>query len=548
MLVIDKIKSLFSKGTPTISVDQLPVAGGPLSPNRAQYFDGDKFPGGFGETKLFTADYWTLRARSAQLFKENLYARGVLRRLITNEINTGLTLEAAPESGILGIDEDTLEDWANDVEDRHNIWAMNAQMVDYKEKHNFYQLQAIAKNEARVEGDLLVILHQDRVTALPKIELVSGGLVQTPIGGGNAKKGNKILHGVEIDARGRHVAFHILQEDGTYKRVVAYGERSKRRIAWLYYGSDKRKDDVRGEPFLALFLQSLKEIDRYRDSVQRKAVINSMLAMYIKKTQDKMGTLPVTGSAVKKIDGAVTDTDGTNRTYNLNGNIPGVVYEELQQGEEPVGFMSHGTDEKFSEFENAIVSTFAWACEIPPNIVKLAFSHNYSASQGEINEFRMYLNRDSSIFGADFNQPIYQEWLLSEVLQRRIDAPGLLQAWRNPLEYATFGAWLVSDWSGQVKPSTDTKKQAQGYELMTDKGWITHGRTSKEISGTKFTKNVKKLKKENEQLVEALRPLAEFKAEFNESQDDGAGDGDLEETVNNILDTRLEETNNVVAT
>jgi hypothetical protein len=53
---------------------------------------GDKFAGGFGATKVFTPDYWTLRQRSEQLFHENLYARGLIRRLVTNEINTGLTL------------------------------------------------------------------------------------------------------------------------------------------------------------------------------------------------------------------------------------------------------------------------------------------------------------------------------------------------------------------------------------------------------------------------------------------------------------------------
>ena len=59
-------------------------------------FDGGKFLGGFGETQIQQLDYWTLRARSAQLFNENLYAKGLVRRLITNEINTGLTPEASP--------------------------------------------------------------------------------------------------------------------------------------------------------------------------------------------------------------------------------------------------------------------------------------------------------------------------------------------------------------------------------------------------------------------------------------------------------------------
>ena len=73
---------------------------------------GDKFAGGFGITKDYEiVDYWLLRKRSKQLFTENLYARGLVRRLITNEINKGLALEATPDAEILGLDRDDLAAW-----------------------------------------------------------------------------------------------------------------------------------------------------------------------------------------------------------------------------------------------------------------------------------------------------------------------------------------------------------------------------------------------------------------------------------------------------
>ena len=59
------------------------------APAVSSILDGDKFAGGFGTTNVYThIDYWTLRERSGQLFRENLYAKGLVRRLITNEINT----------------------------------------------------------------------------------------------------------------------------------------------------------------------------------------------------------------------------------------------------------------------------------------------------------------------------------------------------------------------------------------------------------------------------------------------------------------------------
>ena len=74
-----------------------------------------------------------------------------------------------------------------------------------------------------------------------------------------------------------------------------------------------------------------------------------------KKTEDKMGTLPVTGGAVRRDQASVVDDDGTTRTFNISSQIPGLVPEELQTGEEPVLLGGQGTDTNFGLFEQAIM-------------------------------------------------------------------------------------------------------------------------------------------------------------------------------------------------
>lgn len=496
-------------------------------------FDGGKFFGGFGATQLQQVDYWTLRARSAQLFNENLYARGIIRRLVTNEINTGLAPEACPDEEIIGVAEDSLNDWTETVENRFGIWAKGPTLCDWKKKSTFGDIQRVARMEALVTGDVLVVVRQSQSTKLPMIQLVSGNKVQTPLGGSDKpRKGHKIRHGVELDSVGRVVAHWIRQDDGSSKRIPAFGEKSGRKISWLVYGTDKRLDDLRGQPLLSLVLQSLKEIDRYRDSTQRKAVINSILAMFIEKNDDKMGTLPVTGGAVRRDAATVTDSDGTPRTFNMTKHIPGAVMEELQTGEKPHLLGGQGTDLNFGTFEEAIIQAVAWANEIPPEILRLAFSNNYSASQAAINEFKIYLNRVWSDWGETFCTPIYIEWLLSETLLQKIIAPGLLQSWRNPKEYDVFGAWTSTDWYGSIKPSTDMLKQAKGSKLLVDEGWSTNAREARITTGTKFSKNIKRLTRENELKVKAMTPLAEFRQKF------GAVD---EETGATVADSAIAE-------
>lgn len=510
-----------SLGTPEVSLDQLdPFAySGQTSPAPWQnsIFDGGKFFGGYGVTDILHIDYWTLRQRSAELFTTNLYARGLIRRLITNEINTGLTPEACPDEEIIGVPEDSLSDWTETVENRFGIWSKNPQLCDWKQVNTFGAIQRAARMEALISGDVLVVLRQSQRTKLPMVQLISGNMVQTPlaVNSFNLRKGHTITHGVELDAVDRVAAYWVRQADGSVKRLPAFGEKSGRHISWLVYGTDKRLDDLRGQPLLALVLQSVKEIDRYRDSAQRAAVINSILAMFITKSEDKPSTLPVQGGAVRKDQATVTDGDGTKRNFNLAQQIPGLVIEELQQGEEPKFNGGQGTDVNFGTFEAAVIQAVAWANEVPPEILTLAFSNNYSASQAAINEFKIYLNKIWSDWGETFCSPIYVEWLIAESLLQKVMTPGILEAWRDPSKYDIFGAWTAVDWYGSIKPSTDMLKQAKGSKMLVNEGWSTNARESRVTTGTKFSKNVKRLERENQQKAKALRPLLELQSEFN---------------------------------
>lgn len=511
---------LGNAGTPTFSVentDPFVQAMAQAASANSTYFDGDKFYGGFGGTKSFITDYWTLRERSNQLFDENLYARGLIRRLITNEINTGLSLEATPIGELIGLDDDAVTAWSENVENRFKIWSDNPFICDYKQRSTFGKLQRECRQEALIGGDVLVVLRKSKVNNLSNVDLVRGSLIQTPLDV-KPRAGNVIKHGVELDSRGRHVAFYVTQKDGKSKRVPAFGERTKRRIAWMVYGTDKRVDDVRGQPLLSLILQSLKEVDRYRDAAQRKAVINSLIAVYLKKEQNTMGTGAFSAGAVKKTDATVVDNNGTPRTLEFSQNVPGMVMQELAPGETPEVHSTAGTDINFASFEGSILSGIAWANEIPPEILMLAFSSNYSASRAAINEFKIYLNKSRSDRADEFDKPIYIEWLIREVLLGKIDAPGLFESLLNSSQYDIFGAWIQSDWAGAIKPNVDLKKEVAGYQMMINSGLITNDRAARELSGTKFSKNMQRQRKENELKVAAIRPFLDLEKEFPNSR------------------------------
>lgn len=465
---------------------------------------GEKFPGGFGITRDYIIDYWTLRKRSIQLFTENMYARGIIRRLLRNEIHTGLKLEANTISEITGLTEEDSTTWDENAELFWNLWADNPDMCDWQKQRNFGEIQHDCRFTALVSGDCLVIVHINQKTGLPIIELIDGTNVQTPFGK-QPRKGNRILHGVELDRFDRHVAYwvNVKTDNGMEsKRIPAYGEKSKRKIAWLVYGCEKRLGKVRGEPLLALVLYALKEIDRYKDSELRSATINGLLSVFIKKTQSSLGSDAIGKGASKRETVQVKDGDGTVRNFYTADMLPGTIMSELQKGEEPVSFSAARPNVNFKMFEETIINAIAWVNEIPPEIARLLFQNNFSASRQANNEFNVYLAYIFWKFGGDFCQPIYNEFTTMLILSNQIQASGFIDAYFSS-NWLLVNAWLNAEWTGLSRPSVDIKKDVDAAEKALGLRITTYDQQSRKIFGISFRAVIKKLQREKKLLDKA---------------------------------------------
>jgi capsid protein len=478
-------------------------------PNYSSW-NGDKFSGGFGITKDYSiVDYWTLRKRSKQLFTENLYARGLIRRLITNEINKGLALEATPDAMILGISDEDADNFAETIERRFSIWAKTQNLCDYKKTMTFGAIQRQARLMAIVSGDVLVILRINQ-NGTPNIELIDAENVQTPTNKDFLRevknRGNKIQDGVEISKSGQHIAYFVIDELGKYIRIPVNASKTGRKQAFLYYGTEKMINDVRGQSLLALTIQSFKEVDRYRDAEQRAAVVNAMIATWIEKGENKMSSLPLSSGAVRKDKISADGNTGANRDVQTSSYMPGMVFQELQHGEKVHSYDTKRPNVNFAVFEEAIINAIAWANEIPPEIMTLGFSSNYSASQAAISEFKMYLDKVRDDLGDNLLSQVYQDFFLSEVLNDNIKATGFLEAYRIG-KWDIVGGWQLSCWAGAIKPTINMLNTLKAYQGYVGEGWITRDRAARDITGMKFSKVVQQLARENKELVTALQPL-----------------------------------------
>jgi len=466
---------------------------------------GEKFPGGFGLTKDFVfVDYYTLRTRSVQLFKENLYARGMLRRLLRNEIHKGLNLEANSITEITGLSDEEAIDWDENAELEWKIWGDEEKICDWQKKKKFGELQHDARMSALISGDCLIVIHIDQKSSLPSIELIDGTNIKSPFNQ-TVRKGNRIIHGVELDRFDRHVAYWVqTQIDNGYqmKRIPCYGEKSKRKIAFLIYGTDKRLDEVRGEPILALVLYMLKELDRYRDAEQRAAVLNSIIPLFIKKTEGGLGSHPLNKGAIKRGTDTTEDFDSTERTYHITSSLPGTIPDELNKGEEPTSFDTKRPNVNFKIFEETIINAFAWACEVPPEIARLLFQSNFSASRQANNEFNVYLSYIAWKFGNNFCQPIYEEFLTASILLNQIMTPEFLNSYWSG-NWRVMRAWFNAEWTGISRPSVDLLKDVKAAKEALALCTTTFDQQSRKISGMSFRTIIKKRAREKKLLDQA---------------------------------------------
>lgn len=474
-------------------------------------WNGSKFAGSFGPIEDFAfVDYWTLRKRSLRLFRENLYAKGIIRRLVWNEIHTGLVATPVPVGSVIWAketeeaQEQKAAEYAERFATEFDLYASTPAVFDWGKKLNFGAFQEQVRLESLICGDGIIISRIDNKTKLPRWQWVNGDNIRTP-DDYTPKNGGFIKHGVEFDKWGKKVAFHVRTEingEVHFERVPTRGERSGRLISWMVYGSETLLDDTRGEPFLADTLYMLKELDRYRDAETRAAVINAMLAFFVERSTDTAkGARPSDGLARLRPSVEAEPINYSPYAEKKLGDEmremrPGTFFDDLDPGQKIVSPATNRPNVNYRIFEEAVISALAWTHGIPPEVLMLKFGNNYSASRQANNEFEVYLSRQVKRNADAFCQNIYNAYVTQAVLNGQLSAPGFLQAFGNTDKWRIVSAWLQCAWLGLSRPSVDRTKDAAGSQSLIDNLLSTFENECLRNSGMTFKQVVQTQKRE----------------------------------------------------
>lgn len=463
--------------------------------NRVFYrpFDGEKNLGGIGPINKYWLDHDSLRLRAWQLMLESEVVQIGVQRYVMWLIGGGLKLRAEPDAPTLkkfGINLDT-QAFCEEVESLWKLYAWN-EVSDNAGMETLHAKIYEAEINAIAGGDCLFIINISD-DGLPVCEIKDGGHVRTPLFGTwsgiqttNPKTGNVIRHGIEIDEKGQHVAFYVrkgnnyantLADEMNYERIPARDESTGVIRAFMYYGLRYRLDDIRGIPLIAVCMETTKQLEMYKEATVTGAVEKAKIALVVEHELNATGTNPFDGILTKASGGMFADipADSNGQTFqNQVAGTTGRTAINLAPGGKLVTI--EGKQEiHFGEFYDTNLTVIFAALGIPKEVALMLFGSNYSASRASIKDWEHTLKVKRIKNVSPAYRHMYNIFLVTQVMQNSIKAPGYLQALFGQYQPAIKNTWVKlayqnAKWLGDNPPNIDEKKEMDAIRLKLGEG------------------------------------------------------------------------------
>jgi len=435
-------------------------------------YDGEKNVGELGPVKDYILDYDTLRSRSWQAYTESDIAKTVLDKFVLWMISKGLNLQSNPAQYLLkeeGITFDA-EKFNNITESRFSVWS-NMRECSYNGMDNLNTIAQTAYKNAKVGGDVLVVLKY--IDGIVKIQLIDGAHLQSPYFSGDyfantLSNGNTIRNGVEVSPTGEHVAYHVMNQDYTFSRIEAKSKTGLT-VAYLVYGSKQRLDNYRGMPLIAICLETIKKLERYKEATVGSAEERAKIVMQIVHDNNSTGESVL---ANKLSSGRFVGGPGANDFPKTDDGkeLANTVFASTnkQTFNMPIGSELKALESKnelmFKEFYSTNADIICGAVNIPPNVAFSIYNDSFSASRAATKDWEhtIIVNREDITF--QFYQPIYNFWQFTEINKFKIQAPGYLLAMQKK-DVMILGAYRTIYMTGSMFPHIDPLKEVAAERL-----------------------------------------------------------------------------------
>lgn len=450
---------------------------GPLYPVISKVWDGEKTLGELGAVIRNIPDYDRLRLRSYDAYATKDVVKIIASKHFYWTIGSGLKLQCEPNRSVLdseGITDVDFAKFQKNVEARFMVYA-NSKECDFLKEKNLHQLALDFYQGKFLGGDCLCVIRYDKNG--PNAQFVSGEHIQNPELGSEyyavaVNAGNRIEHGIEMDAKGKHIAYYVNVKPKSNKliakheRIPAYGTKTGKRLAWIISGEKICPDHARAVPAISQSLEKINKLDRYTEASVTKAEQASNLVYTIVHDKDSTGESP-TDSLINQKRGQVIANvpDGQQLSDGLANKITQRTSGEtfnMTQGSKLEAF-STSIETNYGEFHNSVFDSISASQDIPPEVAMQKYSSNYSASRAAINSFGYIVSINRVTFANQFYIPFYKLWLEYQILTNKIKAKGYVE---NIDNFMVTESYAQCRFIGKNMPHIDPLKEIKAVREM----------------------------------------------------------------------------------
>ena len=472
-------------------------------------YDGEKNSGELGPLVNHYLDYEGLRSRCWESYLTSEITQTIVRRFSMWVIGSGLRLQSEPIKNLLEENGITIPDtFTKSIENRFRIFS-NSKLVDFSEKKNLHQLANTVFINKLVGGDMLVVLRVENNKI--NIQLIDGGNVVNPYLTEHitqaSDRGNSIKNGIEIDSRGRNVAFYVKTGAFELERIPARNPQTNRETAFIVYGSEYRVSDNRGLPAFSAVLETLKKLDRYKEAMVGSAEERAKIVLAIEHGMGSVGDNPMANRAALARDyhgydqELATDINGKELESEVALTTNKTVVNLPQDS--TLKALDSTTELSYKEFYSTNVDSICATLEAPPEVILSKYDSNFSSARAALKDWEHTLDVKRKDFSSQFYQKIYEFWLDLEILKLNIQAEGYINALATDDEII-LASYRNARFVGANVPHIDPLKEVNAVRARLGKTGeniplVTAEEATEILNGGEYDTNVVQYAKELEE-------------------------------------------------
>lgn len=433
-------------------------------PVEEKEYDGEKTDGDLGSPYEYHLDYESMAARAWQHFIDTDFVSIVLERYLEWIIGTGLRLEAKPDVDVIRsegveISDDRINKFTTIAENRFRLLA-ESKLSDYRQIDNLHKISIEIIKNAFLSGDCLAIYRIDE-NGLINTDYINGQEVKTPYGN---RSENRIIQGVEIDERGRHLAYWVQKDLFEYERVEAKDKFGRVRAELVTWKKGKRSD-VRGLSGLHMVFQKMKNMDRYSEASVQGAVTRANLAYFLESDKD---STPAATFLNRANTAKVTKESDNNFTPDTKRKIYADTAKsifELNPGQK-VTMPESKNEVNVGDFVTSYFNQFCAAIGIPPEVALQLYTNSFSASRMATKSWEHTLRVKR--YYTTIYKSVYNLFIDVQVSGGKMNIPQLKSAINRGNEFL-ISAFTKAELIGVNVPHADPVREAKAHrELLGD--------------------------------------------------------------------------------